>query len=122
MPRRTDQEVDDRDNSRKKFWQEAIRLSKKKEIKDFLDVYCEIVDTPTADTVDTEQHYQIAGRQKTKPLRLFRELIRDNIKPSFKNEKVPHAWADLDDKVLLLIDAIFIVSIPGNKDKRFKNQ
>jgi len=111
-PEWTQQEKDDRSDARKRFWQEAIRLSKKKEVKAFIEQYCERVDVDENDFGLPDAYYQITGRQQNKRLNILKDILRDNIKPSLVNENVPHAWPDLSEKISLLVPAVFRVSIP----------
>lgn len=109
------------------LWREAKRLSNLPEVRNFVNNHCVRVEGPETVVLgnstpfnlivaDNHSYYEYSGRSKNKSKVAFKAIIRDNILPALANNKVPHAWGDLEDKIEALELIIRIVMVPrGDK-------
>ena len=94
---------------------EARRLSNLPEVKTFIEGFCELTINPDAFGEEEKWIYKIQGRQQNRRLTRFKEIIRDNLLPAFKNGKTPLNWGNLEAKIDALVPLLLIVSVPKDK-------
>ncbi len=120
MPRFTPEERDDRRRVRSDLWKEGMRLVNLPPIRNFVLENCvrrggtETVNIGGTDVVVSSQslRYEYKNRNKNKPKVALKEIIRDNIRPSLVNDKVPHAWGDVEEKIEALEFIVRVVMVP----------
>jgi len=118
MPKPTRDEIVDKAEVRRDIYKEARRLSKKPEVKAFIEGYCRLskLSIVSPDGGRGERWtYEIKGRQQTRLTNAFKQIIRDNLLPAFKNGKTPLNWNGLEEKIDELVPLLLATSVPQNK-------
>ena len=113
----TQEEIDAELEPFRNITRESLRMSRLPEVKAFIEGYCELVSNTTLH--GPPEIYQIAGRNKTKPLIELKRIIRDHIPAGFRNPNNPHYIEDIDSRVDDIIYQLFRMSAYEKRNGEF---
>lgn len=111
MPKPTRDEIIDKQEVRRDLLKEARRLSKRPEIRNFLESACRIERYVEEDGTRSLRYF-LNGRNQTLARNTLRGLVDDNILPAFRNGKTSIRWTDLNEKIDALVDLLLSEGIP----------